>query len=80
MYKRQVQDDLELDTFVHSHTHIVQADGGNGQCNLAKIFGEQKCLITKSSCGIGYSEDINFSPVVDINCSYCHSHEYKSLN
>ena len=28
----------------HTHTHIVQTDGVKGQCCLAEIFWEEKCL------------------------------------
>ena len=28
----------------HTHTRTVQTDRGDGQCCLAEIFGEEKCL------------------------------------
>ena len=31
-------------TRTHAHTHTVQNDRGDGQCCLAEIFSEEKCL------------------------------------
>ena len=41
-HMQKMQKDAHTQT--HTHTHTVQDDRGDGQCCLAEIFWEEKCL------------------------------------